>query len=816
MEAGKTYNISLRMRNAGNTTWTSAARYALGALNDNTVWGTGRLALAEAVGPGAAATFAAQVRAPTTPGVYDFRWQMVQDGVEWFGVHTTHVAVTVTAPPSIVTGHIDGLAADGSALRGWACSTHRNDPIDVHLYARGAYGQGGVFLGAARANLASEPAVAAACKASGNQYRFSLPLTYAQRREQAGQLLYVHGISPVGGANSVIAGSGTHRVAPALVGSITANPNPCTIAWAQSACATTVQWLVSEGDAQLWGAVGAGAGTRLASGPGGSVALNDITAAGLRLWLVSGGETLATSSVSAVAAVQSGEVLSRTEFAYDELGRMISHTEGDGTASRMRYDGNGNLLEKTNAKGERDVFTYDALGRRSTSRNGTGGLTTYQYSAHDRLVAVTDPRGLVTRYARDGFARLWRQESPDSGVTTFTYAAPARVTSRTRADGVTVSATYDALGRTRALSAGQDDRLLEYDGCANGIGRLCTVTVAGSTVKLGYAQDGQVALREEFPAMPAVVASRLRISHDMAGRVSEVIYPDGMAASYGYSGKWLTSLNVRGNGWSRQVVAGATYAAHGGVTTLTLGNGTRYRNHYDAVGRVDRRTALLDNPAAALEDLSYAYDGAGAIAAITDRLDGAMSQTITYDAAGRLGTLQRGGVSHAMGYDGNGNWLTHSDGSSLRTFRFEAASNRLTGYVTNRQGDADRQYAYDAVGNRIGETAQGSRRSFHYDGFNRLARVEVDGAGTQYLVNGLGQRSGKRRGDGSAASYLYAGQNQLMADKESSSGWSNYLWFGGQLVGVVRVDTLYHVRGDHLGRPSLATDDVGQVNRPGF
>jgi hypothetical protein len=40
-------------------------------------------------------TFTWNVTAPSTPGVYDFQWWMLNVGVEWFGPKTPNVAVTV-------------------------------------------------------------------------------------------------------------------------------------------------------------------------------------------------------------------------------------------------------------------------------------------------------------------------------------------------------------------------------------------------------------------------------------------------------------------------------------------------------------------------------------------------------------------------------------------------------------------------------------------------------------------------------------------------------------------------------------------------
>ena len=88
------------MRNTGGTSWTGAALYRLGAINpyDNTTWGLNRVGLAsgETIAPGQQKTFAFTVQAPTTTGMYNFQWRMVQDGVTWFGAETANGVVTVS------------------------------------------------------------------------------------------------------------------------------------------------------------------------------------------------------------------------------------------------------------------------------------------------------------------------------------------------------------------------------------------------------------------------------------------------------------------------------------------------------------------------------------------------------------------------------------------------------------------------------------------------------------------------------------------------------------------------------------------------
>ncbi|HZX80087.1 MAG TPA: Ig-like domain-containing protein [Lysobacter sp.] len=158
-----------------------------------------------------------QVVATLTAAPYTYTWSGVQPGTYSIaaratdneGASTTSNAANVTVSASQVIGNFEGVPTDATYayLVGWACSTGISQPIDVHVYVGGPAGSG-AYLSSARADRSSEPGVASACQAGGANYRFSVPIGNSQRAQFAGQPLYVHGISPVGQANSLIAGSG--------------------------------------------------------------------------------------------------------------------------------------------------------------------------------------------------------------------------------------------------------------------------------------------------------------------------------------------------------------------------------------------------------------------------------------------------------------------------------------------------------------------------------------------------------------------------------------------------------------------------------
>lgn len=91
MEPGKTYNVSLKLKNTGAETWTASNKHRLGLdyvsesyklfglegrayLNSNT-----------SIKSGETATFNLTIKAPTTVGNYSLDFKMLKEGVTWFG-----------------------------------------------------------------------------------------------------------------------------------------------------------------------------------------------------------------------------------------------------------------------------------------------------------------------------------------------------------------------------------------------------------------------------------------------------------------------------------------------------------------------------------------------------------------------------------------------------------------------------------------------------------------------------------------------------------------------------------------------------------
>lgn len=100
MYAGQTYAVSVTLQNIGNTTWSAGEQYRL-AMVGNDVWGRNRVELTQNVPPQGTYTFQTTVVAPITTGSYTMQWQMVREGVAFFGAATPGTAVNVVPVPPV-------------------------------------------------------------------------------------------------------------------------------------------------------------------------------------------------------------------------------------------------------------------------------------------------------------------------------------------------------------------------------------------------------------------------------------------------------------------------------------------------------------------------------------------------------------------------------------------------------------------------------------------------------------------------------------------------------------------------------------------
>jgi hypothetical protein len=99
MRTGTSVSVSLTFRNTGTAPWTVSGGYVLDSPDPDSsaTWQVSSVALPSTVEVGSSVTFNFNVRAPSTPGTYQFQWRM-EHGTTLFGATSTNVPVKVAAP----------------------------------------------------------------------------------------------------------------------------------------------------------------------------------------------------------------------------------------------------------------------------------------------------------------------------------------------------------------------------------------------------------------------------------------------------------------------------------------------------------------------------------------------------------------------------------------------------------------------------------------------------------------------------------------------------------------------------------------------
>ncbi|MCC8362745.1 RHS repeat protein [Lysobacter sp. A6] len=529
-----------------------------------------------------------------------------------------------------------------------------------------------------------------------------------------------------------------------------------------------------------------------------------------------------------------------TSYEYDELGRLIAERSGaeKKLVARYAYDADGRRTEVTNGKGETTRLTYDALGRVATSTDPMGGVTKFTYDPADRVTSVTDPRGLVTTYKYNGFGDLLELDSPDTGKTTHVYSPEGLRERTTRNDGSTLVFDYDGAGRVTKVTGGADQRTFAYDTC--GAGFLCEAKTLRSGVlqaatRFTFTPYGQMLTRVDTAQG---VEDTTRYQYDAFGRLAMLTYPGGLSVGYGYTLGRITSMTASHGGTTQTVLSDVRYRPFGGPESWTYGNGLQRRYDVDDNGRLFGISATDMTAGKVKQSLTYGFDGADRINAITNGAGPPTTQTFGYDANGRLASdaiSQQSG--HALAFDANGNRTRHTWGGGTEQHAIDPHSNRLLAISGTSNPARHHVYDYDLRGNRISDTTSGVTTQFAYDAFNRIKQVSrpkdvevceqygtcrtLEAGTTTYAVNALDQRVAKS-GLSGATRFVFGDQTRLLAE-HGTSGWTHYVWFGGELVSMLTPSnstiltwyedlpiTLSHpglkyVHNDHLGRPEVVT-----------
>jgi RHS repeat-associated protein len=491
---------------------------------------------------------------------------------------------------------------------------------------------------------------------------------------------------------------------------------------------------------------------------------------------------------------------------YDEEGRVRGQRGNNGQNVRYAYSAGGQLASVKDSLDRSITMTRNEIGQLVSIQDAAGATTAMVYDASGRVKKQTDARGLATQSTYDGFGSLRRVVSPDTGTTVYGYDAYGRRTSATQGSGTADARTftygYDALSRVTSVTAGAQSQTFAYDTCTNGKGRLCSITDPNGSVAYTYTPQGLLASQAQVIGTTGINPN-VAFAYDGMGHPTSVTYPNGDKASYTWSKGKLVSATTTIGAATATLISGVKYAPMGSVNEWTFGNGLVRKLAYDLDGRL---TAITTTGAAGMQSLTYRYDANNLVTSITNGRDASQNQAYGYNAAGRLTSF--GGVS--LAYDAVGNRTQRKDnGTITSTLAYGTQNNR----VISAAGTVARAWTYDGTGNANGFTgADGVAVGLHYDAFGRIDSSSRNGVTTAYRIDGTGHRTYKAVGSAAPTLYVYSPAGLLLAEYDSGTGkWTNYLYLGSELVGVIRQGQVYFAHNDHLGRTELLTNPAKAI-----
>lgn len=489
---------------------------------------------------------------------------------------------------------------------------------------------------------------------------------------------------------------------------------------------------------------------------------------------------------------------------YDSLGRTLSVTTPDGASIISSYA--GNELTVTDQAGSTKRNTTDALGRLvrvTEDPNGLAYQTNYTYDALDNLTSVVQG-GQTRSYSYDSLSRLTSisnpETIPENSAITYQYDANGNLWKRTDPRGIVTTSLYDALNRviSRTYSDGTPTESYVYDSAsvANSKGKLVS---SSSSVSGTYYDEFDSAGRvKRLRQVTDGYTYNMSYEYDLAGNMVSQTYPSGRTVTTSLDGAGrISSMTGQKTGESsRTYVSSISYAPHGPIESLRLGNGLWEHTIFDnrqlpieiGLGSSSTDSSLLR--------LQYTYNTPG-ITNNNGNVRGqvitapglSVSQSYTYDQFNRLLSAQENNGSswrQTFTYDRYGN----RNFDAANTTPAMLGPNPTISQANNRYA-AGQGYQYDAAGNL---TADAAGRTYAYDAENRQTSFNA-GAAT-YSYDAGGKRVKKVVG-GVTTIYVYNLAGQLVAEYTNSNQQST-------------AGTSY-LTSDHQGSPRVITGANGAV-----
>ncbi len=464
------------------------------------------------------------------------------------------------------------------------------------------------------------------------------------------------------------------------------------------------------------------------------------------------GHLLTTSTDLVVKSSTSNGILTSNQqslvssTSYDQAGRVLSSTNGNGETTLYDVDLRGNTVRSQQAMGQVRQTAYDSQGHQTASQDANGAISTWRYNSTGQLQSHTDIGGAVTSYAYDNAGQLQQQTSTRGQNLNYHYDDAGQVTQiRDLALDKTTLYSYNLAGQhVREQTIQADYSLQDNQLSYNALGQLARVDdQSGYAIAFDYDKNGNLLHQHQTQQTEAASTTTRNVS--ISG-TQHTIKHEQAALAAATKDNWYAY-----DGMQRQtLVEGSTNATAADNTNVNASQGRQLT--YDKNGNVASDTAWGKELVA---QIPLGTDGQPDTSHTTYVIrEGLITRYFSYDAANRLTSIavasydttgKRLAASYATVvdqryYDGNGRLVQQGINNSMAPGYLQALQSSQL--ASAAEIAVNNQKAYNANGDLLSETVRNAQSQLslqtdytQYDNEGHLqAYTSHDNAGNSLQV----------------------------------------------------------------------------------